>query len=107
MTHEDADNWNQTRKLQQKTECLAQESKQEGSEAITYLQLKIERPKQNAKKKKGEKLNFELCLTRLSFIKVTTSVTHASIYKLGSFLEKLSWDNFLEKLLWENFLEKL
>ena len=39
--------------------------------------------------KEGEKLNFELCLTRLSFIKVTTSVTHASIYRLGSFLEKL------------------
>ena len=37
-----------------------------------------------------EKLNFELCLTRLSFIKVTKSVTHASIYRLGSFLEKLS-----------------
>ena len=40
--------------------------------------------------KKGEKLNFELCLTKLSFIKVTTSVTHVSIYRLGSFLEKLS-----------------
>jgi len=40
--------------------------------------------------KEGEKLNFELCLTRLPFIKVTTSVTHASIYSLGSFLEKLS-----------------
>ena len=40
--------------------------------------------------KKGEKLNLELCLIRLSFIKVTTSVTHASIYRLGSFLEKLS-----------------
>ena len=40
--------------------------------------------------KEGEKLNFELCLTRLLFIKVTTSVTHASIYRLGSFLEKLS-----------------
>ena len=39
--------------------------------------------------KEGEKLNFELCLTRLSFIKVTTSVTHTSIYSLGSFLEKL------------------
>ena len=39
--------------------------------------------------KEGEKLNFEMCLTRLSFIKVTTSVTHASIYSLGSFLEKL------------------
>ena len=42
------------------------------------------------KEKKGEKLNFEFCLTRLSFIKVTTSVTHASIYRRGSFLEKLS-----------------
>ena len=41
------------------------------------------------KGRKGEKLNFEVCLTRLSFIKVTTSVTHASIYSLGSFLEKL------------------
>ena len=40
--------------------------------------------------KEEKKLNFELCLTRLSFIKVTTSVTHASIYRLGSFLEKLS-----------------
>ena len=40
--------------------------------------------------KEGEKLNFELCLTRLSFIKVTISVTHVSIYRLGSFLEKLS-----------------
>jgi len=39
--------------------------------------------------KEGKKLNFELCLTRLLFIKVTTSVTHASIYSLGSFLEKL------------------
>ena len=39
--------------------------------------------------KEGEKLNFEVCLTRLSFIKVKTSVTHASIYSLGSFLEKL------------------
>ena len=39
--------------------------------------------------KEGEKLNFEVCLTRISFIKVTTSVTHASIYSLGSFLEKL------------------
>ena len=41
------------------------------------------------KEEKGEKLNFELCLTRLSFIKVTTRVTHASICSLGSFLEKL------------------
>ena len=39
--------------------------------------------------KEAKKLNFELCLTRLSFIKVTTSVTHTSIYSLGSFLEKL------------------
>ena len=39
--------------------------------------------------KEGDKLNFELCLIRLSFIKVTTSVTHTSIYSLGSFLEKL------------------
>ena len=41
-------------------------------------------------RKKGKKLNFELCLTRLSFIKVTTSVTHASIYRLRNFLEKFS-----------------
>ena len=41
-------------------------------------------------RKKGEKFNFELFITRLSFIKVTTSVTHASIYRLGSFLEMLS-----------------
>ena len=37
-----------------------------------------------------EKLNFEVCLTSFSFIKVTTSVTHASMYRLGSFLENLS-----------------
>ena len=48
--------------------------------------------------KKGEKWNFEVYLIRVSFIKVTTSVTHASIYRLGSFLEKLSKENFLEKL---------
>ena len=41
-------------------------------------------------RKEEEKLNFEVCLKRLSFIKVATSVTHASIYRLGSFLEKLS-----------------
>ena len=41
-------------------------------------------------KKEGEKWNFEVCLTRLSFIKVTACVTHASIYRLGSFLEKIS-----------------
>ena len=40
--------------------------------------------------KEGEKWKFEVCLIRHSFIKVTTSVTHASIYRLGSFLEKLS-----------------
>ena len=40
--------------------------------------------------KEGEKWNFELYLIRLSFIKVTISVTHASIYRLDSFLEKLS-----------------
>ena len=33
--------------------------------------------------RKEEKLNFEVCLTRLSFIKVVTSVTHVSIYNLG------------------------
>ncbi|KAL5156337.1 hypothetical protein HKD37_U058746 [Glycine soja] len=37
--------------------------------------------------KEGEKWNFEVCLTRLSFIKVTTSVTHASIYRLAHGLE--------------------
>ena len=41
-------------------------------------------------RKEEEKFNFEVCHTRLSFIKVTTCVTHASIYRLGSFLEKLS-----------------
>ena len=40
--------------------------------------------------KEGKKWNFEVYLIRLSFIKVTTSVTHAFIYRLGSFLEKLS-----------------
>ena len=40
--------------------------------------------------KEGEKWNFDVRLIRLSFINVTTSVTHASIYRLGSFLEKLS-----------------
>jgi len=33
--------------------------------------------------RKGEKLNIEVCLTRLLFIKVVTSVTHVSIYSLG------------------------
>ena len=45
---------------------------------------------ENEGRKEEEKLNFEVCLTRLLFIKVTTSVTHASIYRLGSFLKKLS-----------------
>ena len=49
--------------------------------------------------KEGEKWTFEVCLIRLSFIKVTTSVTHAFIYRLGSFLGKLSCENFLEKLV--------
>ena len=31
----------------------------------------------------GEKLKFEVSLTSFSFIKVMTSVTHASIYSLG------------------------
>jgi len=30
-----------------------------------------------------EKLNFEVCLTSFSFIKVMTSVTHVSIYSLA------------------------
>ena len=33
--------------------------------------------------KEGEKLNFDVCLTSFSFIKVMTSVTHSSIYSLG------------------------
>ena len=33
--------------------------------------------------KEGEKLNFEVCLTSFTFIKVMTSVTHVSIYSLG------------------------
>ena len=37
--------------------------------------------------KEGEKWNFEVCLIRLSFIKVTTSITHASIYSLGKLPE--------------------
>ena len=40
--------------------------------------------------KEGDKWNFEVCLIRISFIKVTTRVTHASISKLGSILEKRS-----------------
>jgi len=42
--------------------------------------------------KEEEKLNFEVCLTSFTFIKVTTSVTYASIYSLGSFLENLPWE---------------
>ena len=34
--------------------------------------------------RKVENLNFEVCLTRLSFIKVVTSVTHVSIYSLAN-----------------------
>ena len=33
--------------------------------------------------KEGQKLNFEVCLTSFTFIKVMTSITHASIYSLG------------------------
>ena len=44
----------------------------------------------NGASKEGEKWNIEVCLIRLSFIKVTTSVTHASFYRLGSFPENLS-----------------
>ena len=33
--------------------------------------------------KKGEKFNIEVYLTSFTFIKVMTSVTHASIYSLG------------------------
>ena len=39
--------------------------------------------------KEGQKLNFEVCLTSFTFIKVTTGVTHASICSIGSFLKKL------------------
>ena len=42
--------------------------------------------------RKGEKWNFEVYLTSFSFIKVTKSGTHASIYSLGSFLDKLPWE---------------
>ena len=49
-----------------------------------------ERGEHEIEGRKRENFNFELCLTRLSFIKVATSVTHVSIYRLGSFLEKLS-----------------
>ena len=51
-----------------------------------------ERKGMGMKERQREKLNFEVCLTRLSFIKVTKSVTHASIYSLSSFLEKLPWE---------------
>ena len=54
------------------------------------LDNKLEEDALMEEKKEGEKWNFEVYLIRLSFIKVTTSVTHASIYRLGSFLEKLS-----------------
>ena len=54
--------------------------------------------------KEGEKWNFEVCLIRLLFIKVTISVTHASIYRLGSFLEKQR--SFLEKTSLRSFFEK-
>ena len=33
--------------------------------------------------RKGEKLNFEVCLISFSVIKVVTSVIHVSIYNLG------------------------
>ena len=36
--------------------------------------------------RKREKLNFEVCLTKLLFNKVLTSVTHVSIYSLGHYL---------------------
>ena len=35
------------------------------------------------KEKKREKLNFEVCLTSFTFVKIMTSVTHVSIYSLG------------------------
>ena len=57
-------------------------------QVVMYLERDMQLP--DVEEPTGKKLNFELCLTRLSFIKVTTSVTHASIYRLGSFLEKLS-----------------
>ena len=44
-------------------------------------------------------MNFEFCLTRLPFIKVTTSVTHASIYRLGGFLEKLLMQSYPARAL--------
>ena len=55
----------------------------------------------------GEKLNFEVCLTCFSFIKIMASVTHVSIYslaqgKLPNFLEKqgrqLPWEARVRKL---------
>ena len=56
---------------------------------LQWRKRKRERGKHKIGGKEREKLNFEVCLTRLSFIKVTISVTHAFIYSLGSFLEKL------------------
>ena len=41
------------------------------------------------KEEKGREVELS-CVSQVSFIKVTTSVTHASIYRLGSFPEKLS-----------------
>ena len=35
------------------------------------------------REKEVQKLNFEVCLTSFTFIKVMTSVTDASIYSLG------------------------
>ena len=59
---------------------------------LQWRKRKRERKRESGvrmKEREGEKLNFEVCLIRLSFIKVATSVTHASIYSLGSFLKKL------------------
>jgi len=44
----------------------------------------------------GEKLNFEVCLTSFSFIKIMTSVTHVPIYSLAH--GKIPWESRGRKL---------
>ena len=60
-----------------------------GEDASMEEKKEGEKERGGSTKLKEEKLNFELCLTRLSFIKVTTSVTHTFIYSLSNLLEKL------------------
>ena len=48
-------------------------------EDASMEEKKVRRGEHEIEGRKGEKLNFEVCLTRLSFIKVTTSVTDGSL----------------------------